>query len=191
MTSYTISVQPMNQMSRQEITVNFMRAVERFRKHSSENAKQGNNIRCESLAWAALGEALFWFKAFLEKTKNVKDVNLENIQLIEAFRKVRNSAQHELWFPISTEMRIQENEQVNTWIWGVDKPSKRKGDDVSEIYSNYLAGRPVIDTLDELAQHLWKFRSHRICKEDLSQPGYIVGSPITFDSANEGRQEYE
>lgn len=93
---------------------------------------------------------------------------------------------HHRWLDlISVRMCADSNRQVNLWVWAPLPDNKRPGGErireLDTLYARKLEGRPLLETLDELAAALWQKRGHQIERAALRQPGHEVLSPLKFD----------
>lgn len=182
MRAQVTQIQSLNRMSSREYVIHYLRSLERFKSHVVNNRLPGDNVRNESLAWGAFGECMFWFKGLYEHTVYFKKGKFDDQELCEAFRELRNLAQHAGCFPIATTISIGPSGQVNTWHWGVPTSKLRSGNSTPKNYTKRLQGQEVLATLELLAQEVWKVRGWTISKDEISQPGYTVESSLKFDN---------
>lgn len=178
MSNEVIVIQSLNDMSRKEHVLNYLRAVERFRYYAKCNEKPGDNVRNESLGWAALGEAMYWFYSVNDQMRAPVMSEFKDVELCDAFQSVRNRAQHLGWYPIATKMDAVSGGGQRTWVWGSGSNKSRHG---SKEYVDRLEGREVIQTLDELGVQMWDIRKWHITLDDMWQPGFETYATISFD----------
>jgi hypothetical protein len=190
----------------QELVVNYLRAVERFRAQDARSSVLEEQLRSESLAKAALAEALSWADTLDQRlaqwpkgagrpTKKerkarqrkpwARDLSQEAHNLVEAFQHARNVVHHRWFDLISVRMSSDGDAQVNLWVWAPLPNQDGRGDgrtaELDALYSTELEGRPLLDTLDELAAAFWQMRGHEIERAVVGQPGHDVLSAIKFD----------
>lgn len=179
-----IIIQSLNPLNRREMLINYLRAVERFRSACLRNAVPGDNLRDESLGWAALAEALFWLFTIMENTKGNPNLSVADIELLEAFESARNIAQHASWNGIATEIQHNVSGQRNSWIWG-NRPKneqlRKREATLAEAYKARLQGQEILPTLDQIAKEMWSIRGWQIARDAIEQPGYTVECDIQFD----------
>jgi hypothetical protein len=195
-------------MNIRELLGNFLRAVERFRLQDTNAAKVSEQLVTESLGHAALMEALNWadsidqYLRFGPRDTLGTDRDQDwasglpeaQSELILAFQRVRNLVHHAWWQAITVRMHLGQDGQVNEWVWGflpheadrmIGKGSgsaaTKKDQLGDEAYGSALRGRPLLGTLDGLAEIFWAKRTWEITRDDVRQPGHDVLSPLTFD----------
>lgn len=182
-----------------ELVVAFLRAVERFREQDSRSSRLDEQLQTESLAKAALTEALNWADTIDQylahgprgSTGTARDPDWaarlpdEQSDLAHAFQRVRNLVHHRWWEAVAVRMARQEGVQVNQWVWAPFPRSSNEGRgrdaDGDAAYHRALQGRRLLETLDELAAIFWSKRGWEISRHDLTQPGHDVGSPLVLD----------
>ena len=190
------SLQP---ASIRELVVNFLRAVERFREQDARASDPDDQLHSESLARAALYEALNWadtidqyLRAGPRDTPGTdRDQTWaaglpgDQPRLALAFQRMRNLTHHQWWQAVGVRMSRVEGRQVNEWFWAPLPDSaggRHRQSDADAAFNQRLAGRHVLATLDELAEVFFARRRWQIARADLAQPGHSVqGSPLLFD----------
>lgn len=188
-----------------ELVLCFLRAVERFREQDARATDPVDRLHSDSLARAALFEALNWadtvdqyLSAGPRETMGTdRDPTwaegLPNGQerLVVAFQRVRNLTHHQWWQAVGVRMSRAGGRQVNEWFWAPLPVGRRaagggKARDEDAAFEERLAGRRVLTTLDELAAVFFARRTWEIARDDVAQPGHgEVGSPLAFDPAHQ------
>lgn len=133
-----------------------------------------SNSNLESLAKAALAEALSWadtldqhfgqwpegeprpgkkVRKALRQSPWALELDEDAHDLVEAFQYARKVVHHRWLDLISVRMCADRNRQVNLWVWAPLPDNKRPGDERSReldtLYARKLEGRPLLETLDE------------------------------------------
>jgi hypothetical protein len=193
------------QTSVRELVINYLRAVERFRAQDVRSTVIEEQLQSESLAKAALAEALSWADTLDQRlgqwpkderpSKKIRksqrqapwavDLDEDAHDLVEAFQHARNVVHHRWFDLVSVRISVNGDGQVNLWTWAPLPGNKRPGDNKSPeldgIYATKLEGRHLLETLDELAYAFWQKRRHQIRRAAIGQPGHDVQSPLIFD----------
>jgi len=182
-----------------ELVLNFLRAVERFREQDARSSDLVDQLHTESLARAALFEALNWAdtidqylaagpKGTIGTERNeewAQGLPADQERLARAFQRVRNLTHHQWWQAVGVRMTRSDGQQVNEWVWAplpAGAAGRRRDPDADADFADRLAGRRVLTTLDELAEVFFARRTWAITRPELAQPGLgVIGSPLRFD----------
>lgn len=180
-----------------ELVLAYLRAVERFREQDARASDPEEGAHGESLARAALFEALNWadtINQYLRKGPRgtlgtdrdqewAAGLLREQERLARAFQRVRNLTHHQWWGAVGVRMSDVGGRQVNEWFWAPLPDSGRHRDpDADLAFEERMSGRRVLATLDELAEVFFARRTWQICRTELAQPGHGAdGSPLRFD----------
>jgi hypothetical protein len=197
--NYVLEVFSGRPTSIRELIVNYLRAVERFRAQVGIAREPGEQLRSESLAGAALSEALAWAdsidsylaagpKDTLGTDRNpqwAQQLTSDEADLVAAFQRIRNLVHHRWLDALATRLTPEDGVHTREWIWAPLPRSKAQGKGKDKerdaTYMARLEGRPLLATLDELAGAFWRKRRWAIIRDDVRQPGHDVLSPLKFD----------
>lgn len=182
-----------------ELVLNFLRAVERFREQDARSSDLADQLHTESLARAALFEALNWADTIdqylaagprgtigTERDREwAKGLPADQERLARAFQRVRNLTHHQWWQAVGVRISRSDGRQMNEWFWAPlpDEAAGRRRDlEPDAAFKDRLAGRRVLTTLDELAEVFFARRKWEVTRAELAQPGHgVAGSPLRFD----------
>lgn len=184
-----------------ELIVFYLRAVERFRAHALAYAGGGDQLANESRARGALAEALSWADSIDQYlSKGPRDtmgtdrdpnwaasVDGANGDLARAFQYGRNHVHHQWLNLVGTRVYGGEQTASSEWFWTDIPPPSRAGSgraSGSNEYQQQMRGADVLTTLDRLGEVFWSKRTWVICRSEIEQPGYQVGSTLQFDPEN-------
>lgn len=160
----------------------FLRAVERFRFEANPTTNS-ESVHAAARGHAALFESLSWAYAIFEAF-DAANLHIQDQELRDAFKRARALAQHQAWGAIDTIITLAPEGLPNVWTWGTPKRSRRSGNSQESAFSNRLAGRNVLETLDELALQFWPLRSWQVTEVQLWQPGqYGLPPHIELDAS--------
>jgi hypothetical protein len=114
-----------------------------------------------------------------------RDLDEDAHDLVEAFQDARNVVHHRWLDLISVRMHSHGDRQMDLWIWAPLPVTQRPGDnrnpELDSLYGRKLQGRPLLESLDELAAAFWQKRGHQIQRAAVRRPGHDVLSPLKFD----------
>jgi hypothetical protein len=173
----------------------FLRAVERFRAEEALRGSSEAQLPAPDRAAGALTEALNWAHSMddylgargpegtLGTQRDAdwaKEFTAHEQNLVRGFRYARNRLQHEWWQAVAVRLDLS-GESPPDWLWAELTPAKREDARGEAAYNAAIRGRPVMETLDELAAIFFAKRRWVIFREDIEQPGHVAGSPLTFD----------
>lgn len=181
-----------------ELVLAYLRAVERFREQDARASDPEGDGHGESLARAALFEALNWadtIDQYLRKGPRgtlgtdrdeewAAGLPREQERVARAFQRVRNLTHHQWWGAVGVRMSDVDGRQVNEWFWAPLPSSggRHRDLDADSAFEERLAGRRVLATLDELAEVFFARRTWQVRRADLAQPGHgVEGSALRFD----------
>lgn len=194
----TIIITSGEQLNIRYLVLSYLRAVERFREQDTRAGGEQGQGHSESHASAALFEALNWADSIdqylamgpRDTMGTVRDqewtahLSLEQMQLAQAFQRVRNLVHHQWWKAIAVRLDQRSDHESVSRIWAeqtVAFDNHRKDNGADAAFAAQLQGRRLLETLDELAAIFWSKRTWIITRSDVLQPGHGVGSPLQFD----------
>lgn len=178
------------------LVVAYLRAVERFRSAATVVSEPDGQLQGEQTGWEAMAEALNWADAIDENLRAndrsrpkgadwTDDLPDDSRRLWLGLQHARNAVHHQWWEAVALQMEVRPEGQNNTLVWApLPEPKRRPSaaeEASAEAYVSGLRGRPILETLDELAAVMWPLRKWGVSRADLVQPQYGVGTPIELD----------
>jgi hypothetical protein len=196
-TNLVITAQSNDAMKITELVTFYLRAVERFRKHS-QDLNDGPTVGGSSHAQGALGEALNWADTIDQYLRDgphgtlgtnrdpdwAASVDGADGGLVRAFRYARNHVHHQWFNLVATRIYQGPQGQVTAWVWGkipATTKGQGKSDPRRDDFDRQMLDADILSTLDRLAEVFWKRRRWEIQRSDIDQPEYPVRSTLTFD----------